>query len=1034
MFGLKIKWPALEGDHRYLFIALLLNAFCAGNIWILMDITSHSFLLSYYSNTQLFLGFILAGLFISLSFLFLFVINFEPTPYQKLLFMGGLNLLGSVIYLFYYFSPNLALLYVFFCLSAAITVFTLYFYSSFIENIIPSTIRNSIFPIVDLTKHVSTIFSSFMALLILYMDIHIKFIALFLVVSASAYMISLSIIAKHIEIKPPPARQSLRIKWGNIMPLFTVSAFVAFIGALVHIQFVRLSIDAYPNIWGIAKVLTLFYGTLYLFNYLTKKVIIPRVLTTYDSPFSLVISPSLLILNGIVFVTYFFLARRFPNIDVYIFPLLGILVLKIILETTKNTIDIPALKVATFTFLKSPHQWQQVVIGVCTGIATTVAGILYIFKFGYNNTPLLFSILLIVFALGWMFFTIKMARLIQLVLKSKTVNKHKKAEETFNYDQYMINNFSSFNNDFMSFFKRIYPNKFPVFIEKLLHAENDEYKKFALMNIDSLHHQKALQILEKENVIHNPLIDMVTNRLDKLQKDISFAAEAEKIETLSQSFMARDRCKAAHLISLSSNEKYLTHLIHLLRDIEPEVKIQAIKTARYYENSEIYYLLVDYLNSDEFYSYAFDTLVSKGNAIIDYIEQLMQNEVFTDDSLFRIIKLFEKIASFRSVEKIIRFIDYPSQQINMRAVKSLENMGYTADDALKTKLFNLIVRQSNIITWNLSIIALLYQTKMFLWLRKAFEKELQVNYNDLFLLLHLLYPKNTIEEARQLLAQNTYSSVSYASELLDSVLQEDLKKVVLPIISYGSYAEKLQQLHFYYTLEENTDDLHKAILNRDINLLSPVTKAIAIYTLGEIKDIEHLEDEIIATLFHADKIVRESAIYIMMSHFYYLLKRVYNRLNPDVQEEIELIGIPNFNKNDLLLFTFDKFANHNFLNGLSSSILLQLAEKSYALSFDKENDNDLFELVDFKIGFIFVEYGNFSLYLNGEKKGSFEENDLVFIEITNQNEGDIFILRTKKATKIYCIEKNEFEKMCFDHDDLYNCLFQYYINRQHQLN
>jgi len=269
---------------------------------------------------------------------------------------------------------------------------------------------------------------------------------------------------------------------------------------------------------------------------------------------------------------------------------------------------------------------------------------------------------------------------------------------------------------------------------------------------------------------------------------------------------------------------------------------------------------------------------------------------------------------------------------------------------------------------------------------------------------------------------------------LDSVLQEDLKKVVLPIISYGSYSEKIRQLHYFYTLEDSEDDLHKAILNRDINLLSPVTKAIAIYTLSEIKNIEHLEDELIAVLFHSHNIVRETAVYIMMSHFHYLLKRVYNRLAPEIQEEIELISLPEFNKNDLLLFTFDKFANHKYLKELSSNLLLHLAEKSQTLNFEKDADVDLFEIVDHKIGFIFVEYGTFSLYLNGEKKGTFHMDDLVFIEITNQNEGDLFILRAKEATKIHCIEKSEFEKMCFDHDDLYNSLFQYYINKQHQVN
>jgi len=1025
---IKFKNFALSKHENRLYSLLLLNALSLGSLWVILDVTAHAYLLSFYAPKALYLGYIYAGVLVAIVFTFFFLSQAPPSRRQKLMFTAGVGMLAATLYIVYFIAPSLLVLQALFSVNILLTVLALFIYDYDIEKFIPARSRNIFFPAITAAKHIGIFGTSFIVLLILYINVNIKYIALFSIVFSVIFTITISLLMQEIKPAEQEAPRKSHVNTKNLWPLILSSTLIAFAGVLVHLVFLKTSYSAYPTLWGMIKVLTLFYGTMYLFNFLTRKYLIPRLLTSYDSPFSLIISPGILILSGLVFVIYYLFTSWTDNVNNYIFPLLGILLLKIVMETTKNSIDLPSLYVSLLALIKHTQSWQHLIIGACFGFAFILGGSFFLIYDSLFSWPIWIKILFILIGIAWGGIVIKLAKRVQIVLKSKTAFKQTSIKKNTENTSIMAQNFKGLGSNYFDFYKRVHPDKFPALLKILANYDDEQSKSYLLKHLNEFDPDFALQFLEKEEIPHNSNYQLVLNKKSQLTDLINYDYEAQDIGILANSNHSSDRIKAAQLLSINHNNEHINTLIILLRDIEPQVKINAIFSSRYYSAAEIYYLLVELLNSKEYYSYAFESLVYKGNQAIEHIEHLLSQQHFDDGYLFRIIKLYEKMATFMSVKKIIQFIDYPSRHINMIAVSALYNIDYKADDNLKIKLFNLIVRQSNIITWNISVMALLSQYSDYGWLKNAFDKELKSNYDDLFSLLNLLYPKQTMEEARMLINQNTSTSVSYASELLDSVLQEDLKKVILPIVSYGSYNDKIKKLQYYYTLEDNSDELFRSIISRDINLINPIIKAITIYSLPALENSQYMEDELLACLFHPNAIIRQTTSYVITFKYHYLLKRVFNRLPENVKDEVINMNMNTISENKLYLFIYKRLSEHNIFTKLKSNLLSQLAEKMHIMHYPAKTDVYLMDDLRFVPGMILVYGGPASLFINGEKIAVIKNEQFIFTELVNLKESDLCILRSKAETSIYCIEKNEFEKLCFDHDKLYQVISAYYLS------
>ncbi len=100
-------------------------------------------------------------------------------------------------------------------------------------------------------------------------------------------------------------------------------------------------------------------------------------------------------------------------------------------------------------------------------------------------------------------------------------------------------------------------------------------------------------------------------------------------------------------------------------------------------------------------------------------------------------------------------------------------------------------------------------------------------------------------------------------KLLDQIVNEEIKQVFFPVVENISIKERFKLLqYFFQAAKESPDSLIQDIITRDFNQISLYTKACAIVCsllLGKAFPGQ----EIIASIFHPNQLIRESAAYVL---------------------------------------------------------------------------------------------------------------------------------------------------------------------------
>ena len=103
----------------------------------------------------------------------------------------------------------------------------------------------------------------------------------------------------------PVKRTPLRSKFYEIfytrytLLLLTFVVLSALVGFVIHFHFVSETRFNYPDTIGLAKFFGFFTGTMFLFVYIVERFLVRKILYSYDSPYSLVLIPAVLVLAAV---------------------------------------------------------------------------------------------------------------------------------------------------------------------------------------------------------------------------------------------------------------------------------------------------------------------------------------------------------------------------------------------------------------------------------------------------------------------------------------------------------------------------------------------------------------------------------------------------------------------------------------------------------------------------------------------------------------------------------------------------------------
>jgi hypothetical protein len=805
-------------------------------------------------------------------------------------------------------------------------------------------------------------------------------------------------------------------------------------GFLLHYHFISGTRLNYPNTIGLAKFFGFFTGTTFLFVYAVERFLVRKILYSYDSPYSLVLIPSLLFLAGIATLIVDLVVGQSPAFARFSFGFLMIAMLKVGYETTFEAIELPSLRVLFHTL---DVRFSGAVItrmeGTLRMAGLLVSGLLIFALSELSlNRGFIINLILLLLLGGWIVLGIFLVKTYQtnlreMIRRLKT-SKRSIGQELLNIDEKshsLINSPNPLKSiHALSVIERLEPLTHEKYLLSLLAVESPELRQHLLARISDhalLSSLDRLKDLAKwgNGKSTNGLLPKIINRFE-----IKFEAGKTRaaIENLVNSNTLTDRILAAEIIGGSDKREWGEYLLQLSRDIEPEVKFASVKAMARLANINHCHVLIGYLTASHYYPYAFEALVKIGDGALPLLEQEFLQPDADNVLLSRIVRIYGKIGSPAAIECLLGKIENQYRTIARQSILALREAKFQATPANINRILNDIVRLITIMSWNFAAYASVQNASSFTPLKNTLQQEINDNYFMLYHLLALAYNPTSIGNIKNMLTEGNDTDISFAIELLDQIVNEEIKQIFFPVMENISFKDRFKQLqYFFHAAKENPENLIPEIITRDFNQISLYAKASAIMSALQLTQNFPVQ-EITASIFHPNQLVRESAAYVLHIMDPDKLESVYPRLDPLHTAGIKTaLSCHDKDVPYLLLDRINFIKNSPKMQNISHDVLYELA-KSLEIHFLNADIEFLIKREDVHYAFMIIMDGQAQINNSSGKVFTFAKNDIIYSDI--YVEDNTFSLKALTNLRFYGLEQEVLNSLLFDHIDFRNAVYE----------
>jgi ATP:ADP antiporter, AAA family len=817
---------------------------------------------------------------------------------------------------------------------------------------------------------------------------------------------------------------------------FLLLAFVvlsAVVGFTIQYLFISETRFNYPHTIGLAKFFGFFMGTMFIFIYVVERFLIRKILYTYDSPYSLSLVPVLMAVAAGASLLVNLLVGQSNAISRFSFYFLMVAMIKIGFETTYETIELPTLRVLFRTldlrFQSSVRPRFEGSIRM-SGLIISGLFIMTLLSIHFKNKSLLINIAILLFTLAWIYIGIKLVKSYQSALREfiRRLKTSKKAVGQSTTDiharlQSLIYNSNPVKSiNALAIVERLEPLVHEKQMVLLLDHDSAELRNYLLNRISEnalLSSLPKLKELQQTNHLKNHG-GQLSKLISKFEIKLNTGTSNESILNIVGSNILTDRILAAEIIGSSGNQCWSDHLLHLSRDFEPEVKLASAKAMARLGNPNHSYVLIGYLTTPGFYAYAFEALIKIGDPAFPYMEQMFLLPEADNILLSRIVRIYGKIGSPAAIDLLLAKIENQNRTIMHQALLALHEAKFQSTAANLNRILNCMVRLISTMSWNFAAYSS-FRGSRFDLLKNAMESEINSNYNTLYNLLALAYNSTSIGNIKTMLMEGTDTDISFAIELLDQIVNEEIKQVFFPVVENVSVRERYRQLqYFFHATRETPEDLIQEIIIRDFNQISLYAKACAIIST---LNTGHKEagQEIIASIFHPNQVIRETAAYVLSRLEPEMLESVYTRLEQGhVNELRSVISKAESHIPCLLLDKISFIKKCNAMKNLSEDILLEIAT---ALDIHQmpAREEFLIKHEDVHFAFIIVVEGSAQINISSGKVFTFEKNDIIYSDLFVED--STYSLRASTDLTFYSLDQEVLNTLMFDFIDFREAVF-----------
>lgn len=784
--------------------------------------------------------------------------------------------------------------------------------------------------------------------------------------------------------------------------------------------FQELVHQQYPNVRELTNFNSFFTGAVYGLSLIMQTFVNNRIIANYGLRVSLFLLPLVVGLFALGSV----LVGTMGNAS-FIYFFLFVALSRLFNWTLRDSLENPVFKLF-FIPLDNRYKFsiQSKVEGLVNESARFIAGVL-IFGFAFIPGFKIVHIAIMIGVLSVIYFVIinnlyhgyrnKIRQKLESTTLEEKQDKLEKGfkEVTLRLEQMLV--LPQPEKAVFSFrlLEKINAAQISHWINQMIKNENEVARHFAQ---DRMNELKGLSVSD-QYVIRMDGTAAGTGSKNLLTKsELKFLLESggdvtkARIQRLTKSSNPNDRHYATELLLHASKEEGIAYLMELLNDSEPKVRNTAIKTAAKRFNHEVIQALIDNLANPTYSNQAMNALVLIGQESLPLLDTAFYRSGQNTQIMLKILQVMGRIGGPRAKDLLWNKIDYPNKMVVSQVLLSLGECGFKAGPLQATRIRYAIEADIADIRWNLSAIQEVHDDGFDDHVKTSLRWEVQNDIEHIYMLLAMLYDTRSIQLVKENIDSGTADSITYAIELLDVFLADQLKQRVIPVLDDLSDTERISRLdNFFPRVKLDSKLVLKFIINRDFTQSNRWTKACVIFQIG-VQKIEDFKLDLIAQLFNPDAFIKEVsawALYQMNPDEYHKHVR---RLGDYQRRELDelIIHSKKMTRFEKVRF-FQKISVFENIPGLILSYLADISEEirireNQALILDEKSNACFFVIVA----------GTIDLHQRGELTSTFTEGQFIGEMLGLPNFVNTNVLIARSDAVILKFNKEHFYELLSD--------------------
>jgi hypothetical protein len=583
----------------------------------------------------------------------------------------------------------------------------------------------------------------------------------------------------------------------------------------------------------------------------------------------------------------------------------------------------------------------------------------------------------------------------------------------------------------LKLFEKLEPIEFEFVLLDLLNHRKAPIRKYAYQKLGDRLCWEAIEIIEKDIKTEGDeeVLVVANETFKKLDEARNFKLTDVNIKALVRSTEYHERVKGAQLLAKATDDKYVPYILELLRDINPEVRGAAMVTAGKVKRPELWPILVENLHLATYGNIAMSALKAAGESAFHTVDTAFYKTGQYHTTMIRIIQVLGRIGGRGATELLWKKIDFPDRKIVSQLLLSLSYIGFVARDFQSARIKIAIENEIGDIAWNIkSALEIPTEEHIDQMLLAAMREEDIQNYNNIFMLLGMIYDPQSVLLTKENIQDGTTESITFAVEMMDIYVEEELKPKIIPVMDDLKVTERLASLQNYFPPEsfENYQDLLLQIINRDYNKINRYTKAIAMYRFGQLSS--EIPPDIIANLFNPDPLLLQTAAYVIYSLDAEAYHANTKRLKPLVKKELDKAILPpvfrhedeEYHQKLLLIERVLAIKDIEIFTKIPGEVITYMAEAMEELiiklgtSIIREGDpgsEPMYIILD----------GIVDLYEGDHKSEELGKGQVFGHDVVSESEECAFTALARTECKLLKLEKTELTNLMTDHLEIVDC-------------